>query len=78
MKSNNSKSWDLIGPPVNMCTKINNRAEPNKVVIGGDLFQMVKGLDDYSYKTIKGFSIGLKQTYPIYCIERRDNIQWVC
>jgi class 3 adenylate cyclase len=28
---------DLFGPTVNMCAKINSQAEPNGIVIGGDL-----------------------------------------
>lgn len=75
MEPNALSPMDIIGPPVNMCAKINNRADRNRVVIGGDLYQMVKGNDDYSFKPIRGFSLGFKQDYPIYCMERRDGIQ---
>jgi len=71
MKANNSSSLDLIGPPVNMCAKINHTAAPNGTVIGGDLHSMVKGFDDYRFKELKGFSLGLKQSYPVYSIVRR-------
>jgi len=70
MKSNNSSSPDLIGPPMNMCAKINHLAQPNGVVIGGDLYQNVKELNDYRYSQRKGFSIGFKFTYPVYSITR--------
>ena len=74
MKSNNSVSLDVIGPPVNMCSKINHRATSNSVVIGGDLYQMVKDQNDYRFTQIPGFSIGLKYTYPIYALTRRKQI----
>jgi len=71
MKSNNSSSPDLIGPPVNMCAKINHAATSNGAVLGGDLYHMVKGFEDYKFKEIKGFSLGFKYSYPVYCFERR-------
>ena len=70
MNSSNSSSPDLIGPPVNMCAKINHRAQSNGVVIGGDLYQNVKEIKDYHYIQRKGFSIGLKYSYPIYEVVR--------
>ena len=71
MNSNNSSTPDLIVPPVNMCTKINHRAENNGVVIGGDLYQVVKDLQDYRFRPETGFSIGLKYAYPIYSVSRK-------
>ena len=70
MKSNNSFSPDLIGPPVNMCAKINHLAQPNGVVIGADLYQNVKELNDYRYSQKKSFSVGFKFSYPVYSITR--------
>ncbi len=71
MKSNNSSSPDLIGPPVNMCAKINHAATTNGAVLGGDLYCMVKEFEDYKFKEIKGFSLGFKYSYPVYSFERR-------
>ena len=71
MKSNNSSSPDLIGPPVNMCAKINHAATTNGAVLGGDLYHMVKGFEDYKFKEINGFSLGFKYSYPVYSFERR-------
>jgi class 3 adenylate cyclase len=70
MKSNNSFSPDLIGPPVNMCAKINHLAQPNGVVIGADLYQNVKELNDYRYSQKKSLSVGFKFSYPVYSITR--------
>lgn len=70
MNTNNSFSVDLIGPPVNMCSKINHLASKNGVVIGGDLFENVRGIDKFRYKQTKGFSIGLRFSYPVYKVFR--------
>lgn len=71
MRSNDSSAQDLIGPPVNMCVKINHAAPANGAVIGGDLYSMVRGIDDYKFKEVKGFSLGFKHSYPVYRLERR-------
>jgi class 3 adenylate cyclase len=71
MKSSDSKSVDMIGPAINMCSKINRCAERNGIVIGGDLYQVAKHLDVFSFKEIKGYSVGFKHNYPVYRVARR-------
>ncbi|MDH3313597.1 MAG: adenylate/guanylate cyclase domain-containing protein [Nitrosopumilus sp.] len=71
MKSSTSESLDMIGAPINMCSKINYAATKNGSVIGGDLYRMIKKFDDYKFKEIKGLSIGLKHSYPVYEIQRK-------
>jgi len=70
-QSTNSKSIDILGAPVNICTKINDFTPENETVIGSDLYQMVKDIDDYKYKMINDYSIGLKNSYPIYLLQRK-------
>ena len=70
MKFANSSSIDIIGTPVNICKKINCSAPQNGVVVGGDLYQMVKNFRDYKFKQICECSVGLKYTYPIYSVRR--------
>jgi len=72
MKTRSSVFNDLIGPPVNMCAKINHKAQNNGYVIGGDFYQHVKILDDYKFHSEQGFSIGLKYSYPIYSVDRNE------
>jgi len=62
---------DVIGIPVNICSKINPTAPINGAIIGSDLYQLVKDFDDYSYNQIKAYSVGLKQSYPIYSVQRK-------
>jgi len=71
MGANNSIGMDIIGPSVNMCCKINRHAAPNGVVIGGDLYSMVRKFDDYTFHNVKGFSLGFKHSYPVYRLARR-------
>jgi len=70
MNSNNSPVVDLIGPPVNMCTKINHLAKTNGIVIGGDLYQNIKEIKDYRCSQRTGFSLGFKFSYPVYELTR--------
>jgi len=71
MKSNGSSVPDMIGPPVNMCAKFNHYAERNGIVIGGDMYEMVKDFEDYSFKDVQGLSLGFKYSYPVYSVTRR-------
>jgi len=71
IKSDNSSSVDIIGIPVNVCSKINSSAAKNGAVIGSDLYELVKHFDDYNFNQIKAYSIGLKQSYPIYSVQRK-------
>ena len=40
--STSSKTEDLFGSTMNICAKINSMAEPNGIVIGGDLYRIIK------------------------------------
>ena len=71
IKSDNFFVNDIVGVPVNICSKINGSASKNGVVIGSDLYQIVKGFDDYHYNQIEAYSVGLKQSYPIYSVQRK-------
>src|SRR4051812_30519333 len=49
-KSTSSKTEDLFGSTMNICAKINSMAEPNGIVIGGDLCHFIKSfsfIDEY-------------------------------
>jgi two-component system, OmpR family, response regulator ChvI len=60
---------------MNICAKINSEAEPNGIVIGSNLYSIIKSLSyfqkEYQFKEIKQYSIG-KYLYPIYTVARRD------
>ena len=71
MKTSISESLDMIGLPVNMCSKINRLAEKNQFVIGGDFFQLIKEFKTYQFKEITDFSLGFKLSYPVYLVLNR-------
>jgi len=71
MKHNDSHMIDLIGPPVNMCSKINRSAAVNGIIIGSDLYEKVKHFDEYNFKRSGDFSIGFKHSYPLYSLARK-------
>lgn len=73
-----SKTCDLFGPTVNLCAKINSRAEPNGIVIGGDFYTILKSFPIlekiYEFKPIGEYSTGIKQLYPIYSVNEIDDV----
>jgi len=71
VKTDLSEKFDMIGPPVNMCAKINRLAGNNQLVIGSDLFRLVKEFKIYQFKEIDSYSLGFKLTYPVYLVSDR-------
>ena len=74
-KSLTSISEDLFGPTVNLCAKINSRAEPNGMVIGNNLYQVTKTKFDhlYHFNKVDGYSIdNSNNKYSIYSIVSKD------
>jgi two-component system response regulator ChvI len=72
-----SGTEDLFGPTVNMCAKINSQAEPNGIVIGGDLHEIVKrfSFKDYSFEKVgKKQPIGIRYSYPVYSVVRKNEL----
>ena len=71
MKSNNSLVTDMIGPPVNMCSKINKLAGKNEFVIGGDFYEQIKKFSEYEFNEKEGYNIGFKYPYSVYMVTRK-------
>ena len=68
--SANSFNADIFGPTVNLCSKLNKMAKPNTMVIGGDLYQIVKSFKEYRFESVLEYNNGLKLQYPVYSISR--------
>ena len=66
-----SSNDDIFGSTVNICSKINRIADPNGIVIGSDLFQIVKDFDEYAFTTDNGFSLGMAISYPVYKVSKK-------
>jgi two-component system response regulator ChvI len=68
-----SNTFDLFGSTVNICAEINRIATPNTMVIGENLYQIIKSfpssLEDYLCKLVGEHSVGdLNRAYPVYSI----------
>ncbi|HEU0144734.1 MAG TPA: response regulator [Nitrososphaera sp.] len=70
---------DLFGSTMNICAKINSMAEPNGIVIGGDLYQIVKSFsfinnNTYEFRELRGgYSVGFNHKYPVYRTLSKNN-----
>src|ERR671923_1125953 len=69
---------DLFGSTMNICAKINSMAEANGIVIGGDLYRIIKSFsfidNKYELRELKGgYSIGLNHKYPVYTALSKNN-----
>jgi CheY-like chemotaxis protein len=79
-KSGPSRVVDVFGSTVNMCAKINSRAPLNGLIIGGDLYQIIKGLHDSSFsfviKQMGAYSVEGSKTpsYPLYSVTTEANL----
>jgi len=77
MDANLSSVCDMIGPPINMCSKINRSAKKNKMVMGGDMYEIVKKKKQFKFKNVKGFNIGFKHTYPVYTVIKVESTELI-
>ena len=66
-----SANDDIFGSTVNVCSKINRIAKPNGIVIGNDLYQIVKDFDDFVFDSDNGFSLGMTIQYPVYRVLKK-------
>jgi len=66
-----SSNDDIFGSTVNVCSKINRIAKPNGIVIGSDLYQIVKDFDEYVFEADNGFSLGMTIQYPVYQVLKK-------
>ncbi len=65
-----SSCKDIFGPTVNLCAKLNHIAKPNGLVIGSDMYQIVKKSKQYKFNEVNGVQSSLKQDYPVYSVEK--------
>jgi two-component system, OmpR family, response regulator ChvI len=87
VKSTTSERDDLFGSIMNMCAKINSKARPNGIVIGGDLYQIVKSFsssfdNNYDFEAVDEYlTTGFNKdnhhhsyhSYPVYSLLSKKN-----
>ena len=66
--SSASNTKDIFGSTVNYCTKINRIANPNQIVIGGDMYQAVKNINGFAFTELKKQENSMN--YSIYSVKR--------
>jgi class 3 adenylate cyclase len=71
-KSKSSQSDDLFGSAMNVCAKINSKAPANGLVIGEDLYQLVKSLEDFHFERAKEESDNKYGQYPAYIVQTKQ------
>lgn len=77
--SKSQTTEDLYGTTMNLCSKINSAARENSMVIGGDLYRIIKPFKfekAYQFREVKSSSFGFKFSYPVYSVEQRDIAQY--
>jgi adenylate cyclase len=63
-----STTSDIFSTTVNICAKINKVVEPNKVIIGGDLYTIARNLSGYDFQEVKKTISISKRAYPLYMV----------
>ena len=69
-----SNSYDLFGPTINFCAKMNRRAPPNGIAIGADLWRIINSFPRlarrYHFQEIKELSWKeSRYSYPVYLLK---------
>jgi two-component system, OmpR family, response regulator ChvI len=69
-----SNSYDLFGPTINFCAKMNRRAPPNGIAIGADLWRIISSFPRlarrYHFQEIKELSWKENRySYPVYLLK---------
>jgi class 3 adenylate cyclase len=75
-KAGKYKNYDLFGPTMNRCAKINAKAAPNSVVIGDNMYKLVKPFEkDYEFKEVGEYELAsTRQLYPLYSVLSKEKI----
>ncbi|MHA7646520.1 adenylate/guanylate cyclase domain-containing protein [Nitrosopumilus sp. S4] len=61
-----SSCKDVFGSTVNLCAKINHLAKPDQLVIGADLYQIIKKSTSFNFDKVAEFQSALKHDYTVY------------
>jgi two-component system, OmpR family, response regulator ChvI len=69
---------DVFGSTVNFCSKINSHAPPNGIIIGNDLYQVIRSIrpaiNNYAFNEFDSCYSGAgKYSYATYLVSRRQH-----
>ena len=60
---------DIFGSTVNVCTKINSMANPNELVIGEELYHILKSNDNFLFKQKPDYFLNDEIKFKVYSVE---------
>ncbi len=60
---------DIFGSTVNVCTKINSMANPNELVIGEELYDILKSNNHFSFKQKSDYFLNDEIQFKVYSVE---------
>lgn len=68
---------DFFGPTMNICVKINSKAPLNGLVVGSDLYEIIRHFPLHSayhfgeVKKVDQDTFGVSKTYPVFSVKRK-------
>lgn len=69
-----STTLDIFSTTVNLCAKINKVADPNRVIIGGDLYRIARNLSGYDFHELKETISISNRAYSLYTVSEAKTI----
>lgn len=70
-ESTTSKISDIFGPTVNKCFKINSLCPKNSIVIGINLYKILKDFEEYEFTQFCSIEMKKKYDYSIFEVKRK-------
>ena len=71
-ESTTSNTSDIFGPTVNRCFKINSLCPKNSVVVGNNLYEILKDFPEYEFVQFCSIEIKKKYDYSIFEVKRKN------
>ncbi len=62
---------DIFGSTVNKCAKINHLAKANSIVVGGNFYEEVKNLTQYTFQRLDDHPSVKQYGYSVYSVSKR-------
>ncbi|MCJ8305981.1 MAG: adenylate/guanylate cyclase domain-containing protein [Nitrosopumilus sp.] len=74
-QSDTSNVNDIFGPTVNRCFKINSLCPKNSIVVGENLYNILKSFDEYDLVELCIIELKQKYDYKIFEVRRKDFVK---
>ena len=71
-QSTTSNVSDIFGPTVNRCFKINSLCPENRIVIGDNMYEILKDFHEYEFTQVFDYGMKQKYGYTIFEVSRKS------